>query len=191
MKRFARRAANRPNRVWSDLTPRFLLGTAGNSAIAVWGLDSPAPAASLTSLPPNDIVIMRVVGDFFVDHNAANGNNSTTFMLGVRDQVWTQGTLANDLDQRWLWIQFFVSNGPTTNSHDWLPPGVYRERVTATGVTVAKAGLPVMATRLDISPRCKIQAGQALFLAAYVTDADATYSIGASAMRMLWQQKQR
>lgn len=182
--------AARPSRQWSDLTARFALATAGNSATAMWGLDSPAPAASLTALPPEDVVVMRLVGQFTVVLINTNGNNNLTLAVGVRTQVWTQGTLAGDLDQRWLWLRTFTSTGLTTESELWYPPGNHRLQTTATGVTTQMAGAPG-ATTIDISPRCKLEAGQALFVAAYVTDTDASYSVASPCMRMLWQTKRR
>lgn len=175
--RFVRHAG--PSRQWTELATGFVVSSTATTAVAVWGLQAPAAAAGLTALPPADVVIMRIRGNFQVTLSAA----SSTWVMGltVQDQTWTPSAVfRTDADKRWLWLRTFTTN---TEAVSWIPPGYMSSASDPTGWADARW------TELDVAPKVKLESGQALYLVAYEETGASTMTITSVDMRMLWQQK--
>lgn len=179
---FARRgraSAARPSRQWTELQSTFTLNVTATAATPVWGLQAPAPAAGLTALPPEDVVLMRIRGSF---NCSITATASWTLALTVQDTTWTPGTFAGDSDKRLLWTRSFTPTGAGNIFGD-------------TGLQVWDlAGTPLVAhwnSMLDISPKVKLESGQALYLVAYELTGTATLTVSTAEMRMLWQVRKR
>lgn len=182
--RRTRRLGVRPSRQWQELATTFTASSAVTVAVPLWGLQSPAPGAGLTSLPPEDVVIMRVRGNFSV--SLTSGPAAWVLGMTVQDQTWTPANVfRTDADKRWLWTRTYMQFGAGVQL-DWFPPGMAFE--VSSGLYMA--GSPEM-TSLDISPKVKVEAGQALYLVLYEETGASTLAVGSIDMRMLWQTKRR
>lgn len=190
--RYARRAgrgrtAGSPSRQWTELSTRWQhTAVAVTTSTVLWGLESPAAAAALTALPPEDVVIMRLVGDFQVALPAAV-IDSWTLALTVQDSTWTPAALFNtDADKRILWSQTYAK-GPPGEAVTWTPPGLLSTATATLGVA------PRESIHIDIAPKVKLEAGQGLNLVAYenLPGVAGTFTTIGYTVRMLWQAKRR
>lgn len=177
-RRYGRNVNVRPTRTWVSLNAGWTLNTAVPSLNAIMSLEAPTSLA-LTSDPPEDITILRMIGDMTVSISGATGS----WILGliVQDATWSQGaSFAADADKRWLWSSHFQSSvGAVT----W-----------ASGTLFNSGGEPVgqtMQTHLDIQPKVKVEAGKSLYLVCYELAGATTLVTTMSNGRLLFQRSGR
>lgn len=151
-------------------------------------MEMPTSLVNITSDPPEDLTVLRVVGDFVVSLSAGN------WTLGclVQDHTWTPGaTVSVDNDKRVLWSMTYNVTGVAQlagfTTASWEPPG--QLFIDATTDLVVQA--PREAVHIDISPKVKIQAGQALYLVAWENSGAGTFTTGSNNMRVLFQRSRR
>lgn len=180
---FVRRGGRKPvNMQWSDVSGQFVFAAvAATSTSVLVQLQSPAALNSLTADPPEDLTVLRMVGQFGVSISAATA--SWSLALTVADVTWTPGaTMSVDNDKRILWQQEYRTGAAAGN---WLPPGMYTE-----GGAQLFPGWWEM-TGLDISPKVKVEAGKALYLVAYENTGAATFTVTCNSMRLLYKRSGR
>lgn len=186
-RRFARRA-DRPQRVWQELGSTWTLNQSASAVVSLLQLQAPA-AGTLTALPPEDITILRVVGDYTVTLTA---ESSWVLGLIVADVTFTIGSFQTDSDKRILWSQAYTVETSTASLAgfalvNWSPPG--QQSVSATTDLVLMANRE--AVHIDISPKVKLQNGQALFLCAWELSGAATILSAGLTVRCLYQRSRR
>ena len=168
-----------PPRTWVSLNVGWQLNTATPGKSSLVSLQAPTTLA-LTSDPPEDLTVLRVVGEFSVSMTDAG---DWTLALMVQDTDWTQSaTFTDDADKRILWSQHYTSVATGTS---WVPPGMI---VNSGGDE--QVG-PARATFIDISPKVRLEPGKALYLVAYETGGTATFIVSGDTMRMLFQRSRR
>lgn len=172
-----------------DLSTLWNLNLSATTATPLLGLETPAPAAMLTADPPEDLTILRVVGDFNLSLTAG----IWALALTVQDQTWTPGaTILVDADKRLLWsqtydvVQMAAVLAGWVAGH-WAPPGLLLANATADLLTQA----PRESVHVDISPNVKLVAGRALYLVAYELSGAGTCISTSSNMRVLFQRSGR
>lgn len=171
----------RPNRQWSGVASDFTLNVTATGNVPLIQLQSPATLANLTADPPEDLTIMRMVGEFLV---SINGPGGWILGLTVADVTWTPGATFNvDADKRWLWIQEY--HNPSSSTLTWFPKGIVWDPVTP--AFVPTPGDPSTATRLDITPKVKVEDGKALYLVAYEESGSSGLVVSSRLMRVLYQ----
>lgn len=155
----------------------------GTTSSALLQMQAPTDVTNLTADPPEDLTILRIVGDFNVIISGAPA--TWVLALIVQDQTWTPGaTFAVDADKRILWSQTYITQH-TDTTHAWDPPGTL-------GVNGAVVGMaPEKSVHVDISPKVKVECGKALFLVAYENAGAETFSCGGHNMRLLFQRSRR
>lgn len=177
-----RNAAAKPTRVWVSANTGFLLSSiTTTSSSIVMQMQQPTDVTNLTADPPEDITILRVVGEFSV-----NVDTACIWVVGltVQDTTWTPATLwPTDADKRWLWVRAF--NQVAAEAGSWSPPGLYRASTAS-----AFPGEMEM-TRVDIAPKVKLEAGKALFLVAYEQGGASTMTLTGISVRLLFQRARR
>lgn len=181
-RRFARRSV-RPSRQWTELASTWSLNATATTGVVLWGLQSPAAGTGLTSLPPEDVIIMRIRGSFLLGLSAA----TSQWMLGltVQDQAWTPSAVfQTDADKRWLWTQAFQT--VVVFPKAWTEAGDMEYTNASTFYSTQQS-----CTMVDIAPKVKLEAGQGLYLVAYETTGASTLTSSSTNMRMLWQTKAR
>lgn len=178
------RAGLRPTRLWAGVSGQFAFGSvAVTSTVTLIQLQAPSPAsfASLTSDPPEDLTILRMVGDFTTVLTVTTAA-VWTLALTVADVTWTPGaTSVVDADKRLLWVRTF--DAPSAATWAWRPPGYTAVNNVGFGYTEAH--------HLDIAPKVKVEAGKALYLVAYEESGDATLLVSSVNMRVLMQRTGR
>lgn len=189
-RRFVRRGFRssggaKPTRDWVSVVAGWnaLTGLTVTTASPLITLQAPTTLA-LTSDPPEDLTVLRLIGDFQV--GLANVSSASwTLALIRQDTPFTPSlTFVDDADKRMLWSQTYDANLAAL-SVTWSPPG------TADNGTVFVGGLPREATHLDISPKVKLSAGQGLYLVAYENEQGASFTTVSWNMRMLYQRSRR
>lgn len=184
-RRFARRSrpvarGARPSRLWTGVQAQFAASVTATTAIPLIQLQAPASLASLTSDPPEDLTVLRMVGSFLV---SMAGAGVWTLALTVADVTWTPGAnLLVDADKRLLWIRTF--DNEVAAAYAWIPPGYLTVNNT---VVAGQVGV----TDLDISPKVKIEAGKALYLVVYEEAGATTLTVSSTNMRCLLQRTGR
>lgn len=183
MRRFSRSRAPRPARAWQDLSAAFVLTTQATST-SVNLLEFQAPAAgSLTAMPPEDVTVLRVVGDFTVQLSAAVC--SWTLGLMVADSTWTPGaTFVVDSDKRVLWHRTYT-NFAGTGTQTWVPPGLHVDGTGTPFPDATRAGF------FDITPKVRLEQGKALKLVAWENAGAGTVTVSSVDMRALYQRSRR
>lgn len=190
MRRFAKRRSIRrgpSNLQWSDVSVQWSLSssTTGSANVLIQ-LQSPANLSNLTADPPEDLTILRVVGDFRVVLTGATPGASWTFGLIVADVTWTPGaTFTVDADKRILWHQTFVCPPAQATNVIWDSPGW---QCTDAGNAFPVSPSP---THLDISPRVKVESGKALYLVSWENSGAASAATISSDMRVLYKRTGR
>lgn len=169
---------------WSDVSAQWTFASiVSTTATVLIQLQSPAALNNLTADPPEDLTILRVVGDYLVRMTSGDGN--WTLALLVADVTWTPGaTISVDNDKRILWQKTYQVFG-TAAEAVWHPPGMYKE---AGGTTFP--GDPSM-THIDISPKVKVEAGKALYLVAYENSGAEDLIVNSVTMRVLYKRSGR
>lgn len=182
-----RRGAPRPERDWCSLTTNFTLSAltaTGTSALVV--LQQPTDLSNLTSDPPETLTVLRIVGNFDCSLTGATAAQ-WTLALTVQDASWTpaSGTTGfrDDSDKRLLWTRTFQATNATSDT--WYGDGTR----LANAVVVGHAQ-PAY-TQVDIAPKVRIQAGQALYLVGYEQAGAGTLTVTTANMRMLYQRSGR
>lgn len=178
--RFAGRGA-RPSRQWVSLQAGWSHNTAVTAAVSLISLQAPTTLA-LTSDPPEDLTILRIVGEFTTTLSA---EGSWVLALLAQDTDWTPTTFANDSDKRILWSQAYT-NPTTATTLAWSPPG----HMSGTAVTNLEVVLR-NAVYIDIQPKVRLETGKALYLVAYELLNGATFTSTGTTVRMLMQRTAR
>lgn len=184
-KRFVpRRPVARPSRTWAGVSGQFVMaGVTATTANALLQLQAPADLSNLTADPPEDLTLLRIRGSFILQLSTTA---DWTLALTVQDTTWTPGaTFLVDADKRILWSRSFSASGAVI--HVWNPPGWLSWDTAGTRQLAGQVGV----TDLDISPKVKVQCGQALFLVAYENSGAATLTVASTDMRVLFQRSGR
>lgn len=191
MKRIYRRSGRgggsfKPTRVWSDVsTSAVFAGITGTSQAILISLESPTNLSNLGADPPEDLTILRVVGDLNV--NLTGGSGAFRLGLIVQDRTWTANALpADDMDKRILWTRQYSQPKSTTVASSWGSPDWF---LTTDG-TVEHVSQSV-AGHIDISPKVKVEAGKALYLVAWEAINGAALTVSAQTLRVLYQRSGR
>lgn len=167
--------------MWAGVSGQWVMaGVSTTTAAALVQLQAPSDLSNLTADPPEDLTILRVMGDFAVE---VSTTGSWTLALLVQDTTWTPGsTFLVDSDKRVLWMQSYVVN----------PAATYRWATGRLEVNNAVvAGQSREMTRVDIAPKVRIEAGKALYLVAYEGTNGSTFTTSSDNMRILAQRTQR
>lgn len=181
--RFAKRGGGlRPERSWVDVSGQWVHSTGVTAAVPLIALQAPTNLSNLTADPPEDLTVLRIVGDYTTTITGT-GAGYWSLALLVADVTWTPGTsISVDNDKRILWQRSYEA--PITETSTWLPPGRWDSSITAS--------VPTDATHIDIAPKVKIEAGKALYLVAYENAASAyTLATYSHSMRVLFQRSGR
>lgn len=168
---------------WSDVSTDFAFVAAATTTQTILiSLESPVQLNALGADPPEDLTILRMVGDFSV---SLTTNGTWRLALLVQDRTWTaQVSGRDDNDKRILWSQVYVDAiGAAMN---WLPPG---QVVSAAGLNVTSTVRE--AVHLDIAPKVRIEPGKALYLVAYEEVNGAVLSVSSVNMRVLYKRSGR
>lgn len=186
MRRTFRGGARSPriNRTWTPSNATWTIAVAtATSVVELMAFEEPA-ATVFTTMPPEDIIIDRVVGSFDVLVSAA-GN--WTLGLLVADRGWTTtSAFSADADKRILWHETFENQ--VAGGALWQCGLVW----TVGTLTLATAVMsPERKYRVDISPKIRLQAGKALFLVAWEDAGAAAFSTTSRDMRILWHRARR
>lgn len=182
------RAAGRPARTWMSVSPQWSLNLTATTATALLGLEAPTGGA-LTSDPPEDLTILRMVGSFNL---ALTGAGRWALALVVMDATWTPASvLRTDQDKRILWASLWDSTVTSTvagfTQVAWEVPGT----MVITATTVSAQPCDPRILTVDIAPKVKIAPGQTLYLVAYEEAGSATLGSASSNMRVLFQRSRR
>jgi len=147
-------------------------------------LQAPTTLQGITSDPPEDITILRIIGDFLV---LITGAPATWILaLVVQDTTWTPtATFPGDADKRILWSQTYFCSG-TNESYQWYS-GIF----VPNGTPAAAAGTPREMSHIDISPKVRLEPGKGLFLVAYEQNGAVNFSVDPGNVRMLFQRTSR
>lgn len=177
------RGGARPSRVWVGIQDQFSFASQAATGTAVLvQLQAPADLSNLTADPPEDLTVLRVIGDLTVTL-ASTSAGSWTLALLVQDTTWTPTTrFEDDADKRILWAQNYTSLAAAT--YVWTSGYLAVNNVPTPGV-------PREMTRLDIAPKVRIEAGKALYLVAYEQSGTTTFSVESQNMRLLFQRSGR
>lgn len=185
----ARRA---PQRQWLNLANDWVILNSGAAALVPLAqMEAPVDLTNIVSDPPEDLTILRIVGDFTVGHSGTPPFN-VTFGLTVQDATWTPNTVMADADKRWLWMVTYEAGTPGTTApagaadYTWTPPGMLFINATADINLVC----PREAVHIDIAPKVRLEPGKALYLVSYITVGTAV-SMTATQMRVLYQRSGR
>lgn len=158
--------------------------------------EMPTSMVGLTADPPEDITILRVVGDYSV----AVGNGVTgvwNLALLVQDQTWTPAATINlDNDKRILWQQQYTAPAEAAAlagyaSIAWYPPTLSVISATTSLFGNSTMGALGNATHIDIAPKVRLEAGKALYLVAYEGSGTSTLTSSSVSMRVLFQRSRR
>lgn len=183
MKRYARRPVG-PSRTWSDVSGAFGFAAVASTTQAILiSLESPTNLTNLGSDPPEDLTLLRMVGDFSVSLST-----SGIWRLGllVQDRTWTANASGvDDNDKRVLWSQVYRNTWGAVMTFN--EPGFMQVFLSP---PLAAGGLH-QATHLDIAPKVKIEAGKSLYVVAWEEQSGATFTLSSANMRVLYQRSGR
>lgn len=175
------RSGYKPTRTWVSLANGWSFSNVSTTSTSVlMSLEAPT-TLNLTSDPPEDVTVLRIVGDYLVLLTASPA--TWTLALLVQDQTWTPTTFAGDADKRILWSKTYFWNGSNVSAQ-WFSSLFVSNGDTVTGCH------PEM-TRVDIAPKVRLEPGKALFLVAYETSGAASFSTDPGNVRMLFQRSGR
>lgn len=173
-----------PSRMWVPVSGVPFAGITSTSVSSLFGLESPTVTlgTSVTSDPPEDLTILRMMGEIEVSFDAP-----ATWTLGliVQDRTWTpQSTFAPDADKRFLWTENFSS----VSGALWRTGLVIDTFQTA--VTTA-VGTGRDKTRIDVAPRVRLEDGKSLHLVAYEEAGASVLTVTIRHLRLLMQRSRR
>lgn len=179
---FQRSRRERPAVSWLSLSPVWTLSTSATVAVPLLQMEAPVlTAAPITSAVPEDLTLLRIVGDFSLSLNTAA--QAWTIGLTVQDATWTPGaTFSVDADKRILWHMSYQNSVGSLQS--WVPPdqGI-------NGALIYQAARE--AVHVDISPRVKLENGKALYLVAWENSGAGTLTSSSFDMRLLYSRAKR
>lgn len=183
-RRSMRRGSGRAALSWSDISSTWLMtAVTATTAVELIRLQSPAALSALTSDPPEDLTVLRVVGDYLI--SMASGVASWTLALIVADVTWTPATaFGTDADKRILWHRTYIQEASEATA--FLPPDRMM-LVNAAGTFMSRTN----ATHLDIAPRVRIEPGKALYLVGYENSASTAMTTVSVDMRCLYKRSGR
>lgn len=175
-RRFSQRRPSRPSRSWVSLDTGFsFTAITVTSASSLISLQAPTSLA-LTSDPPEDLTVLRIKGDF--ETLIAANTGRWVLALLMQDTTWTpSSTFAPDADKRILWSQTYESGAATSLL---VYPGWMN-----VGGTIIEA--PREMWHIDVAPKVKLEAGKALYLAAYEEAGSSGLTVAGLSVRMLFQ----
>lgn len=189
---------SKPARQWVPLDS-IALGPSMTTTTAVKLLEFQAPSISigtaLTSDPPEDQTILRIVGDMLVSVVATATGNRLCLGLMVADVTWTPAALSvTDLDKRFLWHQVYeVPNLTYTalTGVSWGPPNYQSIQSTTPGQVLFETKPETV--HVDIKPKVKIEDGKALHLVGYVDQSTSLtgWAVSLRSWRILMQRAGR
>lgn len=171
-RRYMRRGSDAPSRMWIPV-PASAGGTVATLTPTTWlELQAPTAGAVLTADPPEDVTILRIVGEFTMTASAAG--SMTVGLIRVQTgggaPAVPDPTGPADHDQRWLWLRYYEAGGATS----WANSDATRDPWHWT---------------LDIAPKLRMEQGQRLSL---IMDASAgTWTMSSKTIRMLVQRSRR
>lgn len=179
----------RPSRQWIPINTGFVFaGITGSTNSVLMRMEMPTDPTNLTADPPEDIIILRIVGEFEVSMAAAAAAASWTLALTVQDWTWSSSaTFAADADKRLLWTRTYTATADNV-AFQWLP-GL--GQVSGSNTVIGNSGMEEPATRLDIAPKVKLEAGKALALVAYENVDGRALTVTGRSMRLLYQKSRR
>lgn len=187
-RRFAGRGAGgRPTRTWMSLETTWSTGTlSATTATSLLALQAPTAGGTITSDPPEDMTLLRIIAEHRVIHSAAVAE--WVVALTVQDTTWTpSSTFADDADKRILYAKAYANPTATARTHH--PPG---QTVLDPGGTPAFAGgTERQLCFIDIAPRVRLEPGKALFLVCYEQAGTGTFELDAQFARVLFQRSAR
>lgn len=187
-KRYGRslgRSVGRPSRTWADVSDQWNTGGAvsATTATTVISLQAPSSLASLTSDPPEDMTLLRIVGNFAV---TISTTGEWQLAMLVQDTTWTPASnFTTDGDKRMLWSRAFQAGAAV--AHSWFPPGYLAADLGAGNFYAGQMG----SCNVDIKPMVKLEPGKALFLVAYEEAGASAITVASSNMRVLYQRSPR
>lgn len=179
----------RPALSWASLSSAWSQSVAVTTATPLISLEMPATLVGVTSDPPEDISLLRVVGQFGTNVSAPA---SWTLALLVQDATWTPSTaFATDADKRVLWHRTYETGEAAGAS--WGAAAVGAGAGTSGRIVSAAATTecPERYEHVDISPKARVEPGQALYLVAYENANGATFSTTTRDMRVLFTRSRR
>lgn len=176
----------RPDRDWAALNAGWSFAAVAETSVSpLVELQAPLNlGAPLTADPPEDLTVLRVVGDFRVTMSVVN--SSWTLALLVQDVTWTPVAFNLDSDKRILWNRPF-STFWSTGGAVWTEGDVVFD-------TADPSRMPHLATgwtHIDIQPKVRVSPGKALYLVAYENIGASTFTTSAANMRVLYQRSGR
>lgn len=190
-RRFGRGVRPKVNRTWSELASLWsMVVVSVDTAVEVMGFEEPGASAAFTSMPPEDVIIDRVVGEFVVSIPAVAASSWTLGLLVV-DRGWTPGVSFNvDCDKRILWAETYTVPATTGAAPvwSWLSDAVIAQAAADTPYIMAHSPRK---SRVDITPRVRLVAGKALTLVAWENTGATTFSTSSNHMRVLWHRARR
>lgn len=185
---------SKPTRDWVSLNAGWILDVAVTTASPLITLQAPTTLA-LTSDPPEDLTVLRIVGDFSVTiQDSGDGFASWTLALIRQDTPFTPTLLwQDDADKRILWSRtYFAQSTVGTNFTAYRPPGTLSYGPLATP-TMTVLGEASELTHIDIAPKVRLTAGQGLYLVAYENAVafSSNVTTASQSVRMLYQRSRR
>lgn len=173
----------RPALTWVDVSQQWNINVSATGTATLIMLQAPASLAALTSDPPEDMTVLRVVGDFLVSIGTGLGN--WTLGLLVADVTWTPAaTFTLDADKRILWHQTYEST--TSGAFTWQPPDTLLVTI-AGGTSVSQT----KGAHIDITPKVRIEPGKALYLVAWENTGALQFTTLSQDMRVLFKRSGR
>lgn len=182
----------RPSLTWADISDQFAIAAATATGTAtLMSMIADQSLVALTSDPPEDLTILRVVGDFTTTLTRGNW----TLGLIVVDTTTSFTTFAADSDKRVLWHMTYDAETPVTvggppagaAAFIWTPPNLGMLQATANQlVQVDRASV-----HLDISPKVKVEPGKSLLLVAWENSGAGTMTVASTDMRVLFKRSGR
>lgn len=159
----------------------------GSSSVTLISLESPTNLSALGSDPPEDLTLLRIVGDLTV---TVTGAGEWRLALLVQDRTWTASAVqADDNDKRVLWSAQFSGFSPTDSNIYWASGLMTWNAMGADPSLMAARDNPPQ--HIDIAPRVKVEAGKTLYLVAYEVSNGATLTVSSQSLRVLYQRSGR
>lgn len=180
----------RPARQWIPLQGNIFSAVTATAVTSLYGLEAPTVTigSSLSSDPPEDVTLLRIVGTMNLALSGAVGR--WTIGLIVQDRTWTPSALfVTDADKRFLWYRTYSIpaglagvTSVTFDEPNWM-------QVLATQNLLVEVDRA--AVSFDISPKVKLEDGKALHMVAYEEQNGSSLTLNMQTMRLLMQRSRR
>lgn len=195
-RRFVKRSFGRsakPALTWGQVSGAWLYtAQATTAATPLISLEMPATLVGVTADPPEDLTILRMVGTFGVAVTVGATPVSWTLGLIVQDATWTpSATFAADADKRVLWHETYGHSGANGTTAFWGFSATGGARGQVLNAALAATSCPERLETVDISPRVRVEPGQALYLVAWENANGGTLSTSTADMRVLFKRSRR